>query len=278
MKKPDIEKIKETIKKHRLPIIVSAIIVTLLLIIIPPLVKSHANIRASGTIEVREIDLASRVSSRVIKIDAPEGSSVAKDGLVITLDDRLVKAQRASAEALLFSAEDSYRRSTSLFNSGSIPRQQFEQARSMYNKAQADFEQAQLLAEETTISAPWDGVVLRTHVEEGELVSAFTPLATFGDMKNVKIKIYVGVRDLGRVKQGQDAVIKVDSFPNRKIPGKVSTISEKAEFTPKTIQTRDERIKQVFSVEIIAANLDGILKPGMPADVELLPAGKTEKK
>lgn len=270
MKKPKMEKIK----KIRPLLAGAAIIITLLLIFVPGCRKKSESIRASGTIELREIDLSSRVASRVIRIDAPEGTMVAKDALVISLDDRLVKAQRASAEALLFNAEDGFKRSSSLYTSGSIPRQQFEQARAMYNKAMADFEQAQLMSDETHITAPWDGVVLKTHVEEGELAPALTPLATFGDIKHAKIRIYVGTRDLGRVKQGQEAFIRIDSFPDKKFPGRVSTIAEQAEFTPKNIQTRDERVKQVFAVEIVADNPEGILKPGMPADVEILQTAK----
>jgi RND family efflux transporter MFP subunit len=272
MHKPNPELIAR-LKKFRPLIALGVVLLVTLIVLLARCPRSTGTIRASGNIEVREIELASRVASRVMRIVAPEGTRVPKDGLVISLDDRLVSAQRASAEALLFNAEDAFKRTKSLYQSGSVPKQQFEQARAMYNKALADLEQAQLMAEESSVSAPWEGTVLRLHVEEGELVPAMSPLATFGDIEHVKIRIYVSTRELGLVKQGQKAVVTVDAFPKRKFPGTVTVIAEKAEFTPKTIQTKDERVKQVFSVEVQADNPEGLLKPGMPADVEIFSRG-----
>jgi HlyD family secretion protein len=278
MEQPEFRKPHiETIKKSKPVIAVIVITLTLLAIYLPQCNRRQGQIKASGTIEMKEIELMSRVSSRIVRIDKPEGSTVPKGDVVMTLDDRLVNAQRASAEALYLNALDSFRRSESLYASGIIPKQQYEQARTTFNKAQADFEQAQLMAEETRVTAPWEGTVLRIHAEEGELVAALTPLATFADMKQARIRIYLSAAELGYVKQGQEANIIIDAYPKRKFPGTISKISSKAEFTPKTIQTRDERVKQVFAIEVIADNPDGILKPGMPADVEIPALGKGKR-
>jgi len=75
--------------------------------------------------------------------------------------------------------------------------------------------------------------------------------------------------DLGRVKLGEEAQITVDGLPGKKFRGKVTHISNKAEFTPKTIQTKEERVKLVFEVKVAIENQNGELKPGQPADVEL---------
>ena len=81
-----------------------------------------------------------------------------------------------------------------------------------------------------------------------------------------ELNLYIGERDLGRVALGMPAEVTVDSFPTRPFPGKVSFISEKAEFTPKNIQTQDERVKLVYRVKIELQNRDQALKAGMPAD------------
>lgn len=265
MKKPDTQ----TIKRIRPILILLLLFSGALIFIIPQCGKENGKITASGTIEIKEIDLLSRVSSRVTSLPVEEGNFISNETIVVELDDRLVRAQRASAEAIYLNAEENYRRSQSLYNSGSIPKQQFEQARASFNKAQADLEQAQLMAEETRIVAPWDGILLELHVEVGELVPAFTPLATFGDNRKIKTRIFISTKELGLIKIGQEAELSVDSHPKRIFKGRVTWISEKAEFTPKTIQTKDERVKQVFAVEITAENPDGILKPGMPADVSI---------
>lgn len=231
--------------------------------------ESHS-ISASGTIEVREVDVASRIAARVMEISVPDGATVQKDEILALLDDRLVKAQKQSAEALLVNAQDTYNRNLNLLKSGSISRQQFEQAKALFDKAQADFEQAELMYEESRLVAPWDGVILKRHVEVGELVSATTPCFTLGDMNIVKVTIYLPLTSLGMVKTGQAAKVKIDSFPKKWYEGSVTWISEKAEFTPKNIQTQDERIKEVFACEVTVKNQNNELKPGIPADVMIL--------
>ncbi|HPD78101.1 MAG TPA: efflux RND transporter periplasmic adaptor subunit, partial [Spirochaetota bacterium] len=84
------------------------------------------------------------------------------------------------------------------------------------------------------------------------------------------IYIYVNERELGRVKIGQKAKVTIDSYPNKFFDGTVVSISNKAEFTPKTIQTKDERVKLVFAVKVAVKNDEMILKPGMPADAEII--------
>ena len=80
---------------------------------------------------------------------------------------------------------------------------------------------------------------------------------------------YVSEKNLGKVKLGQEGKIKVDSFPEKEFVGKVTFISPEAEFTPKNIQTKEERVKLVFGIKIELDNPDQELKPGMPADAFL---------
>jgi HlyD family secretion protein len=94
------------------------------------------------------------------------------------------------------------------------------------------------------------------------------------NLDEMDIMIYVSATDLPKVKLGQTAAVKVDAFRNREFTGRVVYISPVAEFTPKNIQTRDERTKLVFGVKVRVANPDGSLKAGLPADVFLSTAGQ----
>jgi HlyD family secretion protein len=122
----------------------------------------------------------------------------------------------------------------------------------------------------TVVHSPQAGVVLRKHVEPGEIIAAGTPVITLADLGNVWLKIYIPERELGRVKLGQVAEITTDSYPGKVYPGTVTFINSEAEFTPKNIQTQEERVKLVFAVKISLANPDQELKPGMPADARIL--------
>jgi HlyD family secretion protein len=116
--------------------------------------------------------------------------------------------------------------------------------------------------------------VLEKNLEIGEIVFPGTPVLTIADIRDTWIKIYVGEIQMGRVKLGQKAFVSVDSYPNKKFEGRVTSISSKAEFTPKTIQTADERVKLMFAVKIAVPNPQQELKPGMPADAYILTGEK----
>jgi HlyD family secretion protein len=261
----DIEKIK----KHRPKIAAAVITVTLLAVFIPKLFVDKSGITASGTIEVREVDLASRVASRVVKIIADEGASVKKGDALARLDDSVVSAQKDAAEMVLKNATKNYERSRNLFESGSISSTAYEQAQSACISAKAVYAQAKMIADDAVITAPWDGVILERHVEEGELVSMNTPILTLGDIKTAKVTIYVPLSDLARIKYGQEAKVTIDGMEKTPFTGTITYISAAAEFTPKNVQTKDERVKQVFKVEVTVENPEMILKPGVPADVKI---------
>jgi HlyD family secretion protein len=122
---------------------------------------------------------------------------------------------------------------------------------------------------DTVIYAPTDGVVLRKLVELGETVSPGTPVLTIGDLANPWIKVYVKEDKLGYVKLNQRAVITVDTYKGKKYEGTVTYISSEAEFTPKNVQTQEERVKLVFGLKVSVKNINDELKPGMPADVRI---------
>ena len=117
------------------------------------------------------------------------------------------------------------------------------------------------------IHSPIAGTILTRTVERGERVSEGTPLFTLVDLDRLYVKIYVPEPSIGKVALGQEARVYVDAYPGRAFAARVSRVSQEAEFTPKNVETREERVKLVFAVEVaLAENPGGVLKPGMPAD------------
>ncbi|MFN3476405.1 MAG: HlyD family secretion protein [Candidatus Methylomirabilales bacterium] len=121
----------------------------------------------------------------------------------------------------------------------------------------------------TILKSPQAGVVLRKHVEPGEMIAAGTPIVTIADLQDIWLKIYIPEPQLGRIKLGQTAEITTDSYPGKVYKGRVTFINSEAEFTPKNVQTQEERVKLVFAVKISVDNPNQELKPGMPADAKV---------
>jgi multidrug resistance efflux pump len=117
------------------------------------------------------------------------------------------------------------------------------------------------------IHTPLTGVVLYRHVEPGEIVSAGAPILTIIDPDNLELTVYVPEDRYGRVALGQVLPVTVDSFPGETFQGTVVHIADQAEFTPRNVQTTDNRKTTVFAVRLKLQPAGGKLKPGMPADV-----------
>lgn len=216
-------------------------------------------------------------------------------------------ASAAQAKAELDKAEKELRRAVFLHDSGAISAQKLEDAQkgrdvsfNMYRKsseahslavegprkesilaAQARVRQAEAALslagerlKDATLYSPVSGIILRRNMEPGESAGAGAPVVTVGDLKNPWVRVYVKENRLNTVKIGQRAFVSVDSYPGRVFEGTVSYIASEAEFTPKNIQTKEERVKLVFAVKVAVKN-DGLeLKPGMPADVRLDAGGR----
>jgi HlyD family secretion protein len=146
----------------------------------------------------------------------------------------------------------------------------YEVTVSLVQQANAALKNAGVKLNDTIIYAPLSGIVLKKNVEEGETVSSGTPIVTIGDLENTWIKVYVKEDKLGFAKLGQQVEVKTDTYPDKRYPGLVTFISSEAEFTPKAVQTQEERVKLVFGVKVSVQNMNDELKPGMPADVKIL--------
>jgi HlyD family secretion protein len=153
-------------------------------------------------------------------------------------------------------------------------KEQVAQARAQVEQAREALKLAKVRLGYGTITAPLSGLVLSENVEAGDYVAPGTPVVTVGDLANVWLRAYIEETDLGRVKVGQLVEVSTDTYPGKKYAGRVSFIASQAEFTPKNVQTRKERVRLVYRVKIDIPNPERELKPGMPADAVILTEDK----
>ena len=121
------------------------------------------------------------------------------------------------------------------------------------------------------VVSPIDGVVLTKGIEAGETAMPGAALYTLADLARPWVRIYIPETLLGHVKLGQKVSVTNDSFPGKTYPGRVVQIASEAEFTPKNVQTRTERVRLVYAVKVALDNVDGELKIGMPVDARFDP-------
>ncbi len=137
-------------------------------------------------------------------------------------------------------------------------------------RQQAQVQVAEAQLDDTVIASPIDGVVLVKAADVGEVLAPGATVVTLGDVEHPWLRGYIGEKDLGRVKLGDKAKVTSDSFPGKTFDGHVSFISSEAEFTPKQIQTQEERVKLVYRIKIDVANPQRELKLNMPVDAEII--------
>ena len=172
------------------------------------------------------------------------------------------QANLAGSDAALSAAEAARREIDRLKLDLKALQAQAEQARAALAVAQDDLANSRM-------DAPFDGFVTVKDVEEGEFVQAGSPVLTLAQLDRVWVKTYVPETQLGRVFYGQKADVISDTFPGKHYPGTVTYISAEAEFTPKNVQTKEERVKLVYRIKVSLENPDQELKAGMPVDVIL---------
>ena len=143
-------------------------------------------------------------------------------------------------------------------------------AESQVEQAEAALATLQVLLDKMTLRAPRTGIVVERTVSVGEIAPPNFSLLALADLDQVTLTVYVPENQIGLVKVGQDVQVKVDSYPERTFDAEVVHIASRAEFTPKNVQTKEERVSTVFAVKIEIPNADHALKPGMPADAEIL--------
>jgi HlyD family secretion protein len=175
------------------------------------------------------------------------------------------KEQIAQARAALKEAQERL----AMLREG--PRKEtIEAARARLEGAKAALAASETRLSYTTVTSPLNGIVLSKNVEPGEYVAPGTPVVTIGDLENIWLRAYIDEPDLGKVKLGQRVRIRTDTYPEKRYEGRISFISSQAEFTPKNVQTERERVKLVYRIKVDVPNPTMELKPGMPANGEIV--------
>ncbi len=273
-----------------------AVIAAMLVIVFYP--RAHKNsLEFTGVIEAIEIDISSKVTGRILALKVEEGDVVQTNDTVAIIDPtdyqlqirqasanlRLSEARLAQAQSRLNLAKLNVDRIRQLHTDSLISQENLEKVETDYdvlkrevvalseveNQGKAALELAEQRLKDCSISAPVEGHVTTVVQRTGETVYPGTVLVSITDLTKVWLVIYVREKDLAKVKIGQPVSVKIDAFPNKWYPGRISFIANQAEFTPKYIQTKEERINDVFRVKIEIDNSDLELKPGLPADATI---------
>lgn len=281
-----MKKIKLDKKKIRILVLLALVVIAGISAVNYYLKKELNNkrIKVSGNIEGDDVRISFRVNGQIIELFTDEGKVIKKGELVARLNTDELSRIRNEAAASLKAAEYTYalsridyERAENLFKAGAISAQQRDTAKTKFEADKANVEQlkASLELAETRLGfadlfSPLNGFILVKSSLAGEVIQPGTPVFTAVDLNNIWVTAYINERDLGRVKLNQNAQVVTDTYPGKIYKGRVSFISSEAEFTPKTIQTTEERVKLVYRVKVQVDNSTLELKPGMPADAYII--------
>lgn len=198
------------------------------------------------------------------------------------------EATLKKAKAAYEKAKNDFERYSSLIKEELVSKSDFDRVKMQYELSQAEVEasiknlslsdanykaalarlkEVEADLKELKIFSPLDGIVLSRNIEKGEVVNPGSSLFVLIDPNRVYVKVYVPEPEIGKLKLGLPARVYIDAYPDKHFNGKITKIYEQAEFTPKNVETKEERVKLVFGVEVSVENPEGLLKPGMPADV-----------
>jgi HlyD family secretion protein len=252
-------------------------------------------IQANGRIEGDHYAVAGKVPGKVVELLAREGDAIAQGQVLLRLDDRQIRARVEQAKQGLAAitpqlataqrAEEQARRDAArlrnLLAQGTSTRRETEHtqlawavaqgqlttARAQQAQAEAALAEAQSVQDDLTIRAPAGGILTTRMVDVGEVIAPGAPLFDIVDLDRLYLKVYVPEKDIGKVRLGLPARIYTDAFPDEPLAATVRYIASQAQFTPKEVQTPDERVKLVYAVKLyLDANPQHRATPGLPAD------------
>jgi HlyD family secretion protein len=218
----------------------------------------------SGIVEATQVQVAPEQAGQITAVYAAEGQTVRKGQLLVRIDDRVLRDQVRAATAGVEAAVAGLDAANDAEDDAQI-----DSARAGIKQAKAQLSIAQAQLSQTRVTAPMSGVVLDVPVNRGEQASVGQTLITIGDLTKPKLVIYIPEPMIGQVKLGQKATLTADGLPGQTFDAHVSEVAQQAEFTPTSVQTKDQRTKLVFGVTLRMANPGLRLKPGMPADAVL---------
>lgn len=225
--------------------------------------------------------MGTRVAGRVDEINITEGQKVEAGQVIAIIRSEQAKAMLGASEARLKEAKSNlelakvkFQRYERLFKANAVAKMEYEYVENNYTAAKEDYTAAEKNVDkmradvqDTEVVAPITGVVTTKIVRKGEVIAVGTPLATIVNMDDLYLKVFLVTDQAGKVTLGDEARIYPDAYPKQSFDAYVQKIGEKAEFTPKNVETKSQRAKLVFEIKLqVKDNSDRKLKPGMPCD------------
>jgi multidrug resistance efflux pump len=154
-----------------------------------------------------------------------------------------------------------------LAKSQSPTQEQLAVAQAQFDTARADLEAAQVQVDLLMVTSPLDGVVMTRNIESGEIIPPGVAALSVGQLDNLTVTVFIPENKYGQINLGDLALLTSDSFPGQTFDATVVRIADRAEYTPRNVQTQEERVTTVFEIKLVVDDSQGKLKPGMPADV-----------
>jgi HlyD family secretion protein len=213
-----------------------------------------------------QFGLAERTAARMEQLGeaATESSRDQARAQAETLAQQLAASRHASTAA--------GRQARATAEQERASRQQAEAAVRSIQAAEATLRRARIAVDECAVRAPLTGRVETLVLEPGELALPGAVLARLVDTRNLKATFYLPNAELAAASPGQPATVRADAWPERTFPARVVTVAFEAEFTPRNVQTRSDRDRLVYPVEVRVEDPEGLLRPGMPVEIALEPS------
>lgn len=217
----------------------------------------------TGSVEADQYQITPALAGRITSVKVVEGDTVTKGQLLAQLDSTAMKLQLEQAKQGVIAAKAAL---TNARNDGTSADESAAKAKVAQAKAAVKLAEVQL--DYTKVSAPRDGVITSVVANTGQNAAPGKTLLTMIDPANLFVRVFVPEPQIGSVQIGQRAEIRTDSVADP-FAGKVSFIASQSEFTPNTVQTKDQRVKLVYEVRVKVSSTTESLKAGMPVDVTL---------
>lgn len=219
----------------------------------------------SGTIETDQIAVTPQTTGRIVTAPTEEGVAIKKGDVLYKLDPALADLAIQQAQAGLDAANANVR---IVKDKSGHTKADVTAARAQVDQAKVALRMARVQAGYTTVTSPIDGIVSAIAAKTGENAVPGGTLAIISNPASLTVTIFVPESQIGQVKVGQNGTLTTDSI-TKSYHAQVIFIATQAEFTPGSVETKDQRVKLVYQVKLRITDADSSLKPGMPADVVL---------
>jgi len=227
---------------------------------------ANGQVGGSGTIETDQIAITPQTSGRILTAPPQQGVAVKKGDVLYTLDPAIPALQVKQAEAGVKAADANYQH---VKDDSDMTWADRQAAKAQLDQANVAVSIAKVQLSYAMIKSPIDGSIANIAAYVGENATPGNTMAVISNPAVLTVAIYIPETEVGRVHVGQKGTLTTDSTGEKTYNAEVTFIGTQAEFTPASIETKDQRTKLVYQVKLRVTDPDGALKPGMPADVVL---------